>query len=392
MNEKIKIKEYPLLKVAKPFARVFFFFKGFRVKAKYKPEENESLFIVSNHVTDSDPSVIRLTIDRFLYTISTDSIFSSKIAMKWLPRFGVIPKRKGQTDFQSTMDMFRVIRNGGSLLVFPEGNRAYAEFQFYIAPTFGSLVKKSKATLLIYNISGGFGSYPRFMKKPRRGPLEVTIKRVLKYDEYKDMSDEEITKIIQDGIRVVDSESGNLYKSNAKAEYLERMFFVCPKCKSVSTLSSKGDYIHCHNCGLEVKYNENLTLSSTDPEFKYAKLVEWYDFQKDFVRDMKISEDVIFVDKNVVLKTCNPFELSKELARGDLRLTKDILFVGDFKINVSEIEIASPVSGRSLIISINGNNYRIKGDKRFNALKYVLLFNKLDTKMKKDKVDKYYNL
>ena len=54
--------------------------------------------------------------------------------------------------------------------------------------------------------------------------------------------------------------------------------------------------------------------------------------------------------------------------------------------------IASPVSGRNLCITIKEDNYVIRGQERFNALKYVLMFNKLDTTMKLEGIDKYFNI
>ena len=38
------------------------------------------------------------------------------------------------------------------------------------------------------------------------------------------------------------------------------------------------------------------------------------------------------------------------------------------------------------------NNFVIQGDKKFNAIKYVFLFNKLNTLMRNEKNDKYFAL
>ena len=206
------------------------------------------------------------------------------------------------------------------------------------------------------------------------------------------MDPEELNKIILTNLKYFDSEHENKYVSNQKAEYLERMFFVCPKCGKLSTLHSEGNHLTCSNCGLDVEYTEDLKLISKDESFKFTKLVEWYDYQRKFVKDMKIPDGTFFEDEDVELTKVNPFEVKEKLAKGKLTLTKDKLTVGDTSFDVKDILIASPMSGRKLLFTIDKNNYQIKGNERFNALKYVLLFNKLETRMNLEKVDNYFTL
>ena len=135
-----------------------------------------------------------------------------------------------------------------------------------------------------------------------------------------------------------------------------------------------------------------MSLNSKDGAFAFKKLSEWYFYQLDYVKNMKIGDGVIFSDEDAIIKSVNPFELSKKLGKGKIILTKDSLSIGEYKIDVKDIEIASPMSKRSLVLTVKGNNLQIKGNKRFNALKYVLMFNRLDTKMKLEQVDDYFKL
>lgn len=392
MKKKIRIRRPLYQKFLRVIDRIIIRSKGFRIKDKYKVEKGEKFVILCNHVTDYDPMVLALTVKPYFYVLSTDNIYSTRFTRFWLPRLGGVPKRKGKADVNSLKQMLYIASKGGSLVIFPEGNRSYGDFQYYIAPNFSSLMYKLKSTIIIYNIVGGFGSYPRFSKKRRKGPLYTKLRRVLKYDEYKDMDPKELNDIIVNNLKCFDIDTKNLYKSPAKAEYLERELFVCPKCGNISTLHSHKDHLTCEKCGLNVTYNEDLTLSSDDKDFKFTRLSQWYLYQKDFVKNMNIGDEIIFSDENVKMQTANPFEIRKKLAKGKMELTKDTLSVGNYKIDVKDIEIASPVSGRKLVLTVNGNNLQIKGTERFNALKYVLMFNRLDTRMKLEKVDDYFTL
>ena len=359
----------------------------------YKIKKDETVVVVSNHQAFLDPMFVLLSFNKLLRPVATDNLLAGTFNSLFYGKFlGVIPKRKGASDLKSTASMLGAIQNGDSLLLFPEGNRAYAEFQFYIADNFARFIKLLKSTLIIFNIHGGFGCDPRWGNKKRRGRFEGGVKIVLKYEEYKDMDVEELTNIIKENLRVYDSESGELYKSNKKAEYLERMFFVCPKCGKMSTLTSEGNYIKCNNCDLEVEYHEDLSISSKDPSFKYHRLVEWYDYQKEYIRNMEINDDLIFYDEDVKLDIVNPFVKIKHVDRGDMKLYKDRLIVGGTTLFITNILSASPMSGRKLCFTYDGNNYQLKGEKRFNALKYALIFHKLDTKMHRENLDNYYNI
>ena len=389
MAKKVRIKDSWIIRL---LGGLFLKAKGFKVGDKYKAKKGEKIIILSNHVTNYDPMFVRYSTNRFCYTLGTDTALSTRIGRFWLPRLGIIPKKKGIADIDSLKRMLSIAAKGGSLSIFPEGNRSYADFQYFIADNFASLMYKLKATIVLFNIVGGFGNYPRFSKERRKGILTGKIKRVLPYEEYKDMSVEQLNGIIKNELKYFDEEVKHEFKSSKKAEYLEREFFVCPKCGHISSLYSKGDHLYCKDCGLDVTYTEHLALESKDESFKFTKLSEWYNFQKDFVKNMGIKDEVIFKDNDVILSLVNPYVLKKTVAKGDLVLTKDTLSIGDFKINVKDILIASPVSGTKLVFVINKDNYEIEGNDRFNALKYVLMFNKLETRMKLEKVDEYYNL
>ncbi|MCR4879962.1 MAG: 1-acyl-sn-glycerol-3-phosphate acyltransferase, partial [Bacilli bacterium] len=267
MKKKIYINEPVSIWIYKFIAYIYVkFFLHYKFKGKYRFKKDEKIVVLSNHQTDMDPFLVRLHLNRYMYSLSSDNIYSRKWLAKQITKVGGIPKRKGIPDFESIKTLLEVSKDGGSVLIFPEGNRSYAEFQFYIADNFASLIKKLKSTLVLYNIHGGFGKCPRFGRKHRKGKFYGEVRQILKYEEYKDMPVSELTNIIRDNIRVFDSESGELYKNNKKAEYLERMFFVCPKCGTKEELVSQGNVIRCNHCGLEVNYNEDLSLSSKDKD------------------------------------------------------------------------------------------------------------------------------
>ena len=203
------------------------------------------------------------------------------------------------------------------------------------------------------------------------------------------MSDEVLYKTVIEALTVVDAESGERYRSKRRAEYLERLLFVCPVCGKVSTLRSEGERVHCTACGLSVTYGEDLLVSSEHPRFAFRTLKQWYDFQCAYLRDYEVKAgEVIYRDEGAVLydKTT---EKRITVAEGACVLSDTDLAVGEMKLPLSEIRSVSVVGGRKLVFHTADRFYILTGDERFNAIKYALTFNILPTQIGNEK---YYGL
>lgn len=369
---------------------------GYRRKNKYKIKKGEQVFVLSNHQTDADGTIVSASFNKALHTVCTDSITSNGFVTKLLFHlFAPIPIKKGTIDPNAMVDIMQVNEEGGNILLFPEGNRTYAEFQYEIGMGTVKLVKLLQMTLVLFNLIGGTGVSPRFSRKPRKGHFEGRIVKVLKPSQYNELSNEELYEVIKDSLCVFDSTKGYTYKSKTSAEYLERMFFVCPVCGKTECLRSEGQYLYCDNCGLKVKYTEHLTLESDNEQFKFHKLNDWYQYQKSWTYNFVIPDDDrnIYEDKEVRLFLSNARQKRKLLSEGPIRLTKDkLIFAEKIEFNVKNIANASPISGKNFNFTIDGNSYLVKGSDRFNPLKYVFMFNKLDTLMNKSQIDRYYSI
>ena len=376
----------------RPIVHLMAFFQGYKVKSHFKMKKGQSYIVLSNHQGGLDGLFLPLSFSRHLYGVLTDSFLSKGwVAKMFKHQLGIIGKKKGAVDVAANMEMMRVIREGGSLLIFPEGNRSYAEFQFTLTDGFAKFVRFFKKPIVLFNLHGGAGVDPRFGKKRRKGPFYGEVKRVLEPSEYQDWSDEKLYEVISENLKVYDSASGDLYKSNEKAEYLERMFFICPKCGKLETLYSKGNYLYCKNCGLKVEYTENLHFKSDDPEFKFERLVDWYNFQIRYIRDHEFKGE-IFKEGDAKLFISHPGKKRELIAKGNVILTDNFLKFPGKTIDIHEIEIASPINGTNFNFSTKNEDYLVMGNERFNPLKFVLMFNKLDTQMKLKNADVYYNL
>ena len=362
---------------------------GFKKKI-FRGAPGQNYFILANHQTLLDPAFLAMSFRAPVYIVAGETIFNNSIPSRLLRHcFAPIKKRKGEADVACIRSMVRVAREGGNVAIFPEGNRTWADFSFYIDPAICSLVRMMKLPLLLYRFEGGYGVDPRWGKSRRKGRFVGYVSREISPEEIAAMTDEQLYKTILDGLTVVDSESAALYKSPERAEYLERLLFVCPICGASSSLHSEGAAVSCEKCGLSVTYGEDLRLSSENPAFKFETLKQWYAYQLAAVRALEIKDGaVLYRDENAVLydKTA---EKRIEVAKGTCTLTDTALTVGEAVIPLSEIASVSVVGGRKLVFHTKDRFFILTGDVLFNAIKYALTFNILPTAIKGEK---YYGL
>ncbi len=362
---------------------------GFRYRI-FHGKRGQNYFILSNHQTLLDPPLLAMSFRAPVYIVAGETLFNDSIPSRMLRHcFAPIKKRKGEADVGCIRSMVRVAREGGNVAIFPEGNRTWADTPFYVDPAICSLIRMLKLPLLLYRFEGGYGVDPRWGRSRRKGRFTGGVYREISVEEIASMTDEVLYQTVIDAMTVVDAESGERYRSSARAEYLERLLFVCPTCGKVSSLRSEGEAIRCSACGLSVTYGEDLLLSSENSDFKFKTLKDWYDYQLSYLRDYEVKHgEVIYRDEGAVLYD-KTGERRITVAEGACMLSDTALAIGGTVIPLSEIRSVSVVGGRKLVFHTAEKFFILTGDERFNAIKYALTFNILSTGIKDEK---YYGL
>lgn len=395
MKKYVKFRHKLFFALCRPIARLFLAPKWCFKTTPVKLPKKQNYLILSNHQSYLDPAFIALTIKKPIYFVTSDTLYQQKWYLKllfWC--FGPIKKRRGFADTTCIRAMRGVAREGGNVAIFPEGNRQWNDFVFHIDRAVVKLVRLLKLPVVLYNFHGGYGIQPRWAKTKRKGKHTGEIKEIIAWQDVENMSDDELYAKIVDGLKVIDSDSGELYKSPCRAEYLERQLFVCPKCGAQSTLYSQGNAVYCRQCGLAVTYGENLRLVSRDSDFKFDKVVDWYEYQLKHVREYNLDaldgDTPICQDDNVTLY--DKTEARTYVTQGKLTLTKTTLTVGDWQISTADIFGGCAQDGDKFSFNVGNRAYLVVGDTRFNGLKYVLFMNRVCKQIAEKGGDKYYGL
>lgn len=340
---------------------------------------NGAIFI-SNHVTTMDPFMIGMLSKEHVYYMANTDLFDHFITGK-LIEFLVkpIPKQKGRkSDLAAIRNCCQVAKEGSSICIFVEGNRTFSGELCYFDESIAKLITLLKKPVVICNILGGYGTDPRFSKDIRKGKMHVGIKKIYSEDEIKNMSIEEIYDSIKEGINVDNFNYYDSYKSNNRAMFLERVVYKCPICGELHTLYSKRNTLYCSNCNLEVTYNEDLTFTSSNPNFKFRYVKDWYNYQIEQIKLLNINDTDLIYKEKVMLVNPRKYKSKKKIGNGMMYFYGDKIRFEFKKKNIEfkfdDIEEMSILGKKKMNFYVNGITYQFFGDKRINMIKYLTMF------------------
>lgn len=378
--------------------RPFLFFRyGLRFDRTVSRYVKRPCIIVSNHTTVHDQFIVGIGFKFAINFVASDSIFRSKFN-RWALRFLAqsIPIAKGSSDPSTIKNIMAVIKDGGAVGIFPEGNRSFFGETGYFKPTIGKLAKKMKVPLVIVNIRGGFNTAPRWRKKPSKGRMTAAVTKIISPEDMANMTDGEINDAISRGI------SFNEYEYNAKkkikfngkkkAEHIEAALFACPECGSFKGLHGEGNDLYCSECGARVRFDEYGFFEKVNNADKLPENVsEWSKLQLDMIKSKDYSAFVdtpVFSDDNVKINLCERAKRQRLLGTGSIALYNDRITAGELTLPLSEItDIAIHGIRKLQIYTENGKMYMIEAAEKTNLLKYMACGYHLKHKIKNEEDD-----
>lgn len=372
----VKLRHKIVTFILKPFlslyTRIAYGFHFKRTKLK-KPH-----LILYNHQSDFDQFMIGISFNKPIYYVASEDLFAIRrvsALIKWL--VAPIPFKKSSNDLGAVKTCLRVVKEGGSIAIAPEGNRTYSGKTEYIKPSISKLVKTLGIPVILYNFEGGFGIKPRWSDRRRRGKMRGFIKSILQPSEYKEMDNEALYNLIKSELFVDDNQIKNKsFKSKYIAEYLERVIYLCPNC-GVSHFQSKGNVLSCLQCDFRASYKPDLTFSEGSP---YKNVNEWYEAQKQHAISFDFSRSQVITTDEVSLYKFIPNQKKDLLGETTISLTNESIRLFDksqgkyLNCHFSAIKGLTCIGRNRLNLYINDSTFQIKGTVSFNPVKYVLMY------------------
>lgn len=244
---------------------------------------NGPYFLISNHVGTHDPiEISSVFIPRMIHWITGAYLFKLPF-VGWVMRrlCQCIPKQQGRGDFETMRNIKRAFDKGWIVGIFPEGTRTWdGELMPVNYPVIAKMIRSFDVPTVLVNLEGGYAHEPRWAVKRRKGPVTVHVKRVLSSEEIKSLSLDELQKEIEENFHFSNDEWKKTveynYKSSHRAEGLQRVLYMCPKCRQIQTLKTEGNKISCL-CGFEAELNEKDDILSENAEF--TTVPQWHNWE-----------------------------------------------------------------------------------------------------------------
>ena len=349
---------------------------------KFKDAKKRGHLVLFNHQTSFDQFFVGLAFSVPVYYVASEDLFSNGFVSKLLQYYlAPIPINKSAADLRAVINCMKVASEGGTLALAPEGNRTYSGRTVHIKPSIAALVRKLKLPVAFFRIEGGYGVQPRWSDVNRRGRMKAGVSRVLEPDEYLAMTDEELYSVICSELYVDEARVTGKFTHRKRAEYLERVIYICPEC-GLSEFESSGCRLSCKKCGLTAEYLPTKELSFIKGSADFRFVADWYDWQEEYINSIDpadFGEKPVYTDHARVSLVVVARYKKKLCDRAEIRLYGNLI-----EINCSPAEklvfdfggggSVTALGRNKMNLRFGGNIYQIKGNSRFNPVKYMNLF------------------
>lgn len=255
-------------KIGKPAAWLYhpaFFFVSLYYRLRYRVHIYNSelknmpkggCVVLATHTSNKDHFLTAMALyPRRVTFVMSEHFFANKLLRPILKIMNAIPKKMFCPDTRSVLSMIRAIREGNTLLLFPEGRLTCNGVSCPITPGTAELIHNLGVPVYTITAEGAGKTFPKWAKKPRIGRIDVHLSKLFDGPELKEMLLDDIDRKITDAIshNAWESLPDVKFRSKAPAEGLDGILWKCPECGAEHTLICKKDTVICSNCSLKAE-------------------------------------------------------------------------------------------------------------------------------------------
>lgn len=309
--------------------RFYYFLRGVRVRAVNKAGRLETPCVVlCSHGSFIDFFYAAALIRTYKPHFVVARLYFYNKYLRWLLRsLGAFPKSMFALDLESTKNCVRVLKNGWVLTMMPEARLSTTGRFEDIQKSTYSFLKKSGVPVYTIKFGGDYFADPKWGKGFRRGSLvEAELDILYTAEQVAGLSPEEIKAGVEERLYYNEFEwlkqhPQIQYRSRRMAEGLENILTVCPLCRRRHTITTKKDKVFCGHCGELTALDSRYAFTG---DFRFENLAQWYDWQKDLLRqEILENEDYALVSPVELRLPGNGNGLTRSAGRGVCTLNRE---------------------------------------------------------------------
>lgn len=296
--------------------KLFAYFKGQRIE-RLSHIEGPAI-VLSNHTSFYD----------FAYTIAATypRRVNFLVAAKYFqdPRLGPlmrlargIPKHLFQPDMAAVKATFQVLRRGGIVGIFPEGQISAIGITNLLDDNIAKLIKKAGVRVYVVKHHHAYFVNPPWSKRTFKGRIQTTVEEIFAPSVLQQLSVHEILTTVQHKLDYNASRYLLTHPQTFKVapiNGLENVLYRCPRCGKDS-LVAQGTQLHCVDCKHDFQFTPSGTLD-------VYRLDDLYRKQVDVLRHRITSSIRFTLTATVSLEMSNGRRVQK-VGKGELTLTPE---------------------------------------------------------------------
>ena len=312
-----------------------------RMKIKTRPERREMdkpSILLYNHVSNSD-FICSLDLYRpYTRYILSDAMLRNKFNAIIYPICAdFIYRRKGDKGDDTVESVKATIKKGISVGLSAEGGVSTNGTTEEIRPRTGVMVKECGCGMVTMISYGGYFIYPTWSHYKAKGPMFGKVVGIYTKEQVAAMTSDEINATIAKDLYFNhyewNREARIPYVRKNRAEWMERVAGICPKCRTVGSMHSHIDDLSCEKCGYKVTVDDYGFFNGDDVIFD--NLYDWDMWQRNYLISKRQEwldspDEIITTDEHLsisVLRNNMPVTLDE-----DVRLemdAKEIRIIGE---------------------------------------------------------------
>lgn len=250
---------------------------------------------------------------------TSDGFVGKSLLMRLL---GCIPTNKFVTDMTLIKDMHYAIKQGASILMYPEASYTFDGCATTLPQKLGTLVKFLNVPVIMIKTNGAFLRDPLYnCLKKRKVKVSATVETIITEEQIKTLSPEKISAQIQsefefDNFR---TQQQNKIKVDEpfRADGLERILYKCSSCGKENCLTGKGVEITCASCGKTHTLTEYGFLKAKDGKDTFVHIPDWFAWERAEVKK-ELKAGTYLLDCQVKILVMADYKAIYEIGDGRL--------------------------------------------------------------------------
>ena len=247
-----------------------------------RPSEEEGpIVMIANHASRVDYQFTAPACypKRLNYVVGYNEFFCfpNKLLLRLMQ---VIPKKNFTPDTHTIRQILRVVKNGGSICIMPEGMSSITGMAQPVMPGSGKLIKKLGVPVYYSKIAGGYMTYTKHCLDERRGRIEVTVDRMFTSEQLAELSpgqiEDTMNRLLAHDDYIWNKEKQVRFNGKGQmAKNLGDLLYLCPKCGAVYQMDCEGNTMRCRACGNTIEIDECYNIRPVGDSVCPELVTDW---------------------------------------------------------------------------------------------------------------------